>query len=110
MKASVNINIRTTSELKENANIVLARLGLDMSTAVNLFLTQVVDKDAIPFPLTVSKGKNQARLGGWEGRGWIADDFNVPTDEYGRFEHEPDYGKPEKQPNQKVNSMEVKKL
>ena len=76
MKANVNINIRTTSELKDNANNVLTRLGLDMSTAVNLFLTQVVDKNAIPFPLTVSSGKKQARLGGWEGRGWIADDFN----------------------------------
>ena len=89
MKANVNINIRTTSELKDNANNVLTRLGLDMSTAINLFLTQVVDKNAIPFPLTVSPEKRQKRLGGWEGRGWIADDFNEPMDEYGRFADDP---------------------
>ena len=97
MKASANINIRTTSELKDNASNVLTRLGLDMSTAVNLFLTQVVDKNAIPFPLTVSHGKKQARLGSWEGRGWIADDFNEPMDEYGRFSNDPDYGTPKKE-------------
>ena len=37
MLVNVNINIRTSSELEESASNVLARLGLDMSTAVNLF-------------------------------------------------------------------------
>jgi len=97
MKANVNINIRTTSELKDNANSVLTRLGLDMSTAVNIFLTQVIDKNAIPFPLAVSPAKKQAKLGGWEGKGWIADNFNEPMDEYGRFMYNPDYGKLEKE-------------
>ena len=97
MKSNVNVNIRTTSELKDRANNVLSRLGLDMSTAVNLFLTQVVDKDAIPFPLTVSPTKRQAKLGGWEGRGWIADDFNEPMDEYGRLTSDLDYGNPDKE-------------
>ena len=36
-RMNANINIRTTSELKNNANQVLRLMGLDMSTAVNLF-------------------------------------------------------------------------
>ena len=97
MKANANINIRTTNELKENASSVLTRLGLDMSTAVNLFLTQVADKNAIPFPLTISPVKKQVKLGSWEGRGWVKDDFNEPMDEYGRFSSDADYCKPVKE-------------
>ena len=97
MNADVNINIRTTRELEANASSVLERLGLDIEEAVNLFLIQVVDKNAIPFPLTISRLKKQAKLGGWEGKGWIADDFNEPMDEYGRFESDPDYCKPVKE-------------
>jgi DNA-damage-inducible protein J len=49
---NTNINIRTTSELKTNANDVLKRMGLDMSTAVNIFLTQIVYKNANPFEIS----------------------------------------------------------
>jgi DNA-damage-inducible protein J len=62
---NANINIRTTSELKTNANEVLKRMGLDMSTAVNLFLTQVVYRNAIPFEISATPRKT-AKLGGWE--------------------------------------------
>ena len=61
MKANVNINIRTTNELKTNANEVLHKIGLDMSTAVNIFLTQVVNKRAIPFELSAPPLKKQAK-------------------------------------------------
>jgi hypothetical protein len=54
----------------------------------------VTDKNAIPFPLTISPEKKQVKLGGWEGRGWINDGFNEPMDEYGRFASDADYGKP----------------
>jgi len=87
----VNINIRTTSELKANASSVLARLGLNMSMVVNLILTQVAEKNAIPFTLTISPVKKQAKLDGWEDRGWIKDDLNEPMDEYGRFSSDNDY-------------------
>ena len=38
--AATNINVRTDSELKAKAQSVLADLGLDMSTAINVFLNQ----------------------------------------------------------------------
>lgn len=45
--------------------------------------------------------KKQAKLGGWEGKGFIADDFDEPMDEYGRFESDPDYCKPVKEVSEK---------
>jgi DNA-damage-inducible protein J len=97
MKANVNINIRTTNELKTSASEVLHGLGLDMSTAVNIFLTQVVINRTIPFKLTAPHKKKQTKLGGWEGKIQISDDFNEPMDEYGRFESDPDYCKASKE-------------
>jgi DNA-damage-inducible protein J len=43
------INVQTDNELKTQAQSVLTDLGFDMSTAINIFLKQVVSKEAIPF-------------------------------------------------------------
>ena len=40
--ATTNINIRTDSDLKTKSQAVLTDLGLDMSTAINVFLNQIV--------------------------------------------------------------------
>jgi len=92
MNANTNINIRTTSEIKANANEVLKALGLDISTAVNMFLIQVAEKKAIPFSLSLTAPKKQAKIGGWEGKGWISDDFDDEMDAYGNFASHPDFG------------------
>jgi len=60
--AATNINIRTDSELKAKAQSVLADLGLDMSTAINVFLKQIVYKQAIPFEISKSSIK-QTKFG-----------------------------------------------
>ena len=41
---STNINVRTDGELKAKAQNVLNRLGMDMSTAINIYLVQIVEK------------------------------------------------------------------
>jgi addiction module RelB/DinJ family antitoxin len=81
---NTNINIRTTSELKANASTVLKRMGLDISTAVNVFLTQVVYKNSIPFEISVPPRK-AAKLGGWEGKVSMSDDFNAPMEEFEEY-------------------------
>ncbi|MCL1816999.1 MAG: type II toxin-antitoxin system RelB/DinJ family antitoxin [Clostridiales bacterium] len=78
--ATTNINIRTDSELKTKAQSILADLGLDMSTAINVFLNQVVYKQAIPFEIAKPAPK-RARLGGWEGKIAMSPDFNAPMEE-----------------------------
>jgi addiction module RelB/DinJ family antitoxin len=81
---NTNINIRTTNELKANAGQVLRDMGLDMSTAINLFLVQVVNKNAIPFEVSAPTRKH-AKLGSWEGKGFVSDDFNEPMEEFEEY-------------------------
>ena len=84
--ATTNINIRTDSELKTKAQTVLADLGFDMSTAINVFLTQVVNKQAIPFKISKSYNKTKtAKLGGWEGKISMSADFNEPMEEFNEY-------------------------
>lgn len=46
-----NINIRVDSETKAQAQELFASLGLDMSTAVNIFLRQSIEFGGIPFAI-----------------------------------------------------------
>lgn len=46
------INIQIDSNIKKEATLVLTELGLSMSSAINLFLKQVIKKNGIPFEIT----------------------------------------------------------
>ncbi|MBR3738730.1 MAG: type II toxin-antitoxin system RelB/DinJ family antitoxin [Eubacterium sp.] len=46
---SSNINIRVDSELKQSAENLFNDLGLNMSTAITMFLKTAVNSDGIPF-------------------------------------------------------------
>ena len=46
------INIQVDSNVKKEATSVLTDLGLSMSSAINLFLKQVVKRNGIPFEIT----------------------------------------------------------
>ncbi|MCL2826710.1 MAG: type II toxin-antitoxin system RelB/DinJ family antitoxin [Eggerthellaceae bacterium] len=83
---TTNINIRIDSEVKGKAQIILGDLGLDMSTAINLFLRQVVYKEAIPFsidkaPNPATKKPRKDLRGSLKGKVWMADDFDAPLEE-----------------------------
>lgn len=45
------LQIRLPQELREEADSVLGAIGLDMPTAVRLFLTKIVQTRSIPFAL-----------------------------------------------------------
>ena len=47
MTSAININVDT--EIKNEATAILKGLGLNMSTFINMALTQVVKRDGIPF-------------------------------------------------------------
>ena len=51
--ATVNMSIRMDTELKKQADAMLADMGLNMTTAMNMFLRQVVRQGKIPFELAV---------------------------------------------------------
>ena len=46
------INIRIDDSLKEKAEILFDELGLNMSTAFNIFIRQSIRQGGIPFEIT----------------------------------------------------------
>jgi len=55
MNNKTSMTIRTDSHVKLQAQHLFANLGLDMSTAVNLFLRQSIKHQGIPFNITLEK-------------------------------------------------------
>ncbi len=49
--ATVNMSIRMDTELKKQADAMLSDMGLNMTTAMNMFLRQVVRQGKIPFEI-----------------------------------------------------------
>jgi len=49
--ATTNLNIRIDSDLKKQAEQIFNELGLNMSTALTVFLRQTIRSNGIPFDL-----------------------------------------------------------
>ena len=73
---STNINIRVDSEIKAKAQDVFSALGLDMTTAINLFLRQAIKKNGIPFQLFGEPPKKSPEFGCMKNKIWEADDHD----------------------------------
>lgn len=52
---SKTITIRVDEDTKDSANKIFKEVGIDMSTAVNMFLKQVIRSNGIPFAITADK-------------------------------------------------------
>jgi len=53
MAETTNLNIRIDKELKEQAEVFFGELGLNMSSAFNIFVRQSLRQGKIPFELSV---------------------------------------------------------
>ena len=51
MANTVNINIRVDSDLKKKAEAIYSQLGMNLSTAMNVFLRSSIRYGGIPFDL-----------------------------------------------------------
>ena len=51
---TTNINIRTDKEIKNAADKLFEALGLNMTTAVNMFLRQAIRENGIPFEVRLN--------------------------------------------------------
>ena len=69
----VRVTVRVDKDLKESADFLFERLGLNMSVAFNMFLRKAVNEDAIPFP--VSTGSSG--FGHGLSAGYITSAFNA---------------------------------
>ena len=53
--ATVPTQVRIDEELKKQTEVLLTEMGLNMTTAVNMFLRQVLRTGGIPFEVTARK-------------------------------------------------------
>ena len=52
--SNVSMNIRMDKSIKEQAQELFAEFGLDMTTAINMFLRQSIREHRIPFELRIN--------------------------------------------------------
>ena len=52
---TTNINVRIDSNLKKESDILFKELGLNMTTAISMFLTKCVNTASIPFKVEKEK-------------------------------------------------------
>lgn len=74
--ASTNLNIRTDSDIKASAEKLFEALGLNMSTAINMFLRQAIRENGIPFDVKLNIPNETTEAAIKEGRA-IAYDRSV---------------------------------
>lgn len=75
---NANLNIRTEKDIKEKAEKLYAELGLNMSTAINMFLRASIRENGIPFDLKLDNLNKQSQNAIEEGRK-IAYDNDYPS-------------------------------
>ncbi len=63
--ATVKINVNTDVETKEQAQALLHEIGLDMTTAINIYLKRIIIEKGIPFELS-TRATNKATLSAME--------------------------------------------
>ena len=51
---TTNLNIRTDKDIKIAAEKIFSELGLNMTTAVNIFLRQAIRENGIPFEVKLN--------------------------------------------------------
>jgi DNA-damage-inducible protein J len=89
---SAIVNVRTDPKLKADVNKILSDIGLDMTTAINLFFKQTVRLGDLPFSIGRGAGHSRTAVipatsgfGSHKGKMWISDDFDQPLDDFAEY-------------------------
>ena len=53
--ANTSMNIRMDAEVKRQAEALFAEIGMNMTTAINIFLKQSIRENGIPFELKINQ-------------------------------------------------------
>ena len=75
--ATTNLNIRTDKEIKERAEQIFTELGLNMTTAINMFLRTAIREHGIPFELKLNT-PNETTIAAIEEGKRILNDETIP--------------------------------
>ncbi len=54
------LQVRIDEKTKKSAQQILQKLGMDLSTAINIYLVQIIEQHGIPFPILTENGMTQA--------------------------------------------------
>lgn len=71
--ATTNLNIRTDKAIKDQAEAIFNELGLNMTTAVNMFLRTAIREHGIPFDLKLEVPNNTTVAAIEEGKKMLND-------------------------------------
>ncbi len=71
--ATTNLNIRTDKAIKAQAEEIFSELGLNMTTAINMFLRTTIREQGIPFELKLDVPNDTTAAAIEEGRKLMAD-------------------------------------
>jgi len=71
--ATTNLNIRTEKAIKDQAESIFNELGINMTTAVNMFLRTAIREHGIPFELKLDVPNDSTVAAIEEGRKLMAD-------------------------------------
>ena len=71
---TTNLNIRTDKNIKDQAEEIFNQLGLNMTTAINMFLRTAVRENGIPFELKLDTPNKDTKAAIEEGRKLFNDD------------------------------------
>ena len=55
--SKTSMSIRLDSEVKEQAQLVFNHLGMDMTTAINIFLRQAIQYQGLPFDVRLDESR-----------------------------------------------------
>ena len=70
--ANANINIRVDADVKAQAQRLFSALGMDLTTAVNVFLRQSIEQGGIPFVIAQKRYNPETELAMQEARDIIS--------------------------------------
>lgn len=71
--SATNLNIRTDKEIKNQADEIFNELGLNITTAINMFLRNVVREYGIPFELKLDVPQETAPEATLESKKMLSD-------------------------------------
>ena len=74
---TTNLNIRIEKSIKDQAEVIFNELGLNMTTAVNMFLRTAIREHGIPFELRLDVPNETTAAAVEEGRK-LLDDPSAP--------------------------------
>ena len=91
MSDLASLNVKIDRSIKKEADTIANAMGMTLSTAINIFVRQMVSERAIPFRVKAAnidpteleriRQKRLSAKGSLKGKVWMSDDFDDPLEE-----------------------------